>query len=92
MAKGVKTGGRTKGTRNKKQAEVLAKAEAGGIMPLEVLLMLMRDHWGKNEFAAAAVYAKDAAPYCHPKFANVDATIDGDVGLTVEIVRFSEAA
>jgi hypothetical protein len=92
MAKGAKTGGRTKGTRNKKQAEVLAKAEAGGIMPLEVLLTLMREAWTNQSFPVAAEYAKAAAPYCHPKFANVDATIDGDVGLTVEIVRFSEAA
>jgi hypothetical protein len=34
----------------------------------------------------AAAMAKDAAPYIHPRLANINATMDGDVRATVKIV------
>lgn len=80
MAKGVKTGGRQKGSKNKAtvekeagQAEVVAKAAAAGITPLEVMLGAMRDAWPHDKDAAAR-FAKDAAPYMHPRLAAVEHT------------------
>jgi hypothetical protein len=43
MARGRKTGGRRKGSRNKRTAEVLAAAEASGITPLTYMLPVMRN-------------------------------------------------
>jgi hypothetical protein len=48
MARGKKTGGRRKGSRNKKPSVLAVKAEAadagaGGEQPLDFLLRLMRD-------------------------------------------------
>jgi hypothetical protein len=81
MAKGTKTGGRRKGAKNKTTlereagiAEITAKAAAEGIMPLEVMLGAMRDAWEASDKDAAARFAKDAAPYVHPRLAAVEHT------------------
>ena len=81
MAKGQKTGGRRKGAKNKAtvereigQAQIVAEAKAEGISPLEVMLGAMRDAWGKADMDAASRYAKDAAPYVHPRLAAVEHT------------------
>lgn len=36
----------------------------------------------------AADVAQKAAPYVHPKLSNIEARLEGEVGLKVEIVRF----
>ena len=83
MAKGHKTGGRQKGTRNKatvrldaKLAEVAERATAGlsssetaTIMPLEVMLLAMRLELEGGQWRSAASIAEKAAPYVHPKVA-----------------------
>ena len=83
MAKGHKTGGRQKGTRNKatvrldaKLAEVAERATAGlsssetaTIMPLEVMLLAMRLELEGGQWRSAASIAEKAAPYFHPKVA-----------------------
>jgi hypothetical protein len=81
MAKGTKTGGRKKGTKNKATAEreaglaqIAATAKAEGITPLEVMLGAMRHAWEAEDKDAAARYAKDAAPYMHPRLAAVEHT------------------
>lgn len=65
-----KTGGRQKGTPNKAtKARETAIAESG-LTPLEYMLSVMRDlaaDEGKRLDAAKA-----AAPYVHPKLANVE--------------------
>lgn len=90
MAK-PKTGGRQKGTPNKRTLENFAVI-GEGILPLEVLLQSMRKAWEDGNVTAACAYAKEAAPYCHSKLSSMDATLNGKMGLTVEIVRFSDAA
>jgi hypothetical protein len=65
--KGVKQGGRAKGTPNKKNQEIVEKALSVGITPLEVMLMAMKDALDKGELKEASNFAKDAAPYCHAK-------------------------
>lgn len=63
-------------------------AEAGGIMPLDFMLEIMRDTAASR--AERLDMAKAAAPYVHAKLSSVDATVKGDLGLTIEIVKFGE--
>lgn len=62
--------GRKKGIPNKKTMEVIAAAEAGGMMPLEYMLNVMRtdgvDTKRRDAMAAAA------APYVHAKLASIE--------------------
>jgi hypothetical protein len=74
MAKGKKTGGRPKGGLNKKTQALIARVEATGLTPLDVMLGVMRELWDKGTAEAhlqAAKVAKDAAPYIHPALASV---------------------
>jgi hypothetical protein len=74
MAKGQKTGGRVKGVPNRKTAALIARVEATGLTPLDVMLGVMRELWDKGTAEAhlqAAKVAKDAAPYIHPALASV---------------------
>lgn len=63
-------------------------AEAGGIMPLDFMLQIMRDEHAER--SERLDMAKAAAPYVHAKLSSVDAKLEGDFGLVVEIVRFAE--
>lgn len=66
--------GRKKGGANKLTQEAVAKAQAGGKMPLDYLLEIMRD---AGEDAARRIdAAKAAAPYCHAKLQPVDSNGD----------------
>lgn len=64
--------GRKPGTANVKTREIANKALEQGITPLEVMLNAMRDAYNKAEYKDAAAYAKDAAPYVHPRLAAVE--------------------
>jgi hypothetical protein len=75
MAKGLKTGGRTKGVPNRATARKAAEIEATGLTPLDYLLSLMRDE--ANEVAVRLAAAKDAAPYVHPRLSSVEANVRG---------------
>lgn len=75
-----KGSGRPKGSLNKFTKEAVAKAKAGGILPLDYLLKVMRNSKAKTQrrdWAAAA-----AAPYLHPKLAAIEHS--GNVQLTHE--------
>ena len=63
---GTKTGGRVKGTKNKKRPadEIVINA---GESPLEFMLRMMRDEEVDNNLRMDM--AKAAAPYIHAKFA-----------------------
>jgi hypothetical protein len=74
MARGRKTGGRRKGSINKRTAENMAlvnQATSAGISPLEVMLQAMRAAWERQDHPSAVKYAADAAPYMHPKLSNI---------------------
>jgi len=62
---GTKTGGRKKGTANKKTQDIANKAAAEGITPLEYMIQIYRDE--KAEPARRDDMAKAAAPYMHPR-------------------------
>jgi hypothetical protein len=65
-----KTGGRKKGSKNKRTKELLEKAEAGGQSAIEFLLEVMRDT--KKDMEMRLDAAKAVAPYLHAKRAPED--------------------
>lgn len=70
---GVRTGrpkGRPKGSPNKASAAKAAEVEASGLTPLDYLLSVMRNAGGDEARRVDA--AKAAAPYVHPRLANID--------------------
>ncbi len=71
MARGRKTGGRRKGTRNRATEEALAAAKATGTLPLDYMLAVMRDPAADTKRRDAMAQA--AAPYLHSKLSAVDA-------------------
>jgi hypothetical protein len=72
MAKGIKTGGRQKGTPNKATAAKVQEIAATGETPLEFLVRLMRDDSRPVDMRIDC--AKAAAPYVHPKLAAIEHT------------------
>ena len=78
--------GRPKGSPNKKTAERIAAIEASGETPLEYMLRVMRDP--KVDKERRDRNAAQAAPYVHPKLAQIDANarlnLDGSVTFTWE--------
>lgn len=68
--------GRKAGGANKKTQEIAAKAMEEGITPLEVMLTTMRDAWAAGDKDLARAVAKDAAPYCHARLANIQADVN----------------
>jgi hypothetical protein len=73
MARGRKTGGRQKGTRNRATEEARAAAELTGVMPLDYMLSVMRDSRADSKRRDAMAMA--AAPYLHPKLTAIDANL-----------------
>jgi len=68
-----KTGGRQKRVANKRTREIADAAVKEGLTPLEYMLAVLRDEEAdperRDRMAAAA------APYIHPRLANVEASI-----------------
>ena len=75
--------GRKKGGTNRVTQEAIDQAKAGGQMPLDYLLDIMRDV-GADE-AKRIDCAKAAAPYLHSKLNTIDGSLD--VRATIEEVR-----
>jgi hypothetical protein len=71
MALGRKTGGRQKGARNRATANARAAAEATGILPLDYMLMVMRDAHAEPKRRDAMAIA--AAPYLHSRLSSIEA-------------------
>lgn len=85
MARGGKRqgAGRKKGSksaetvaRETRAKEVAAKALAEGVTPLDVMLGAMREAYEQGGYLVAAAYAKEAAPYVHPKLSSIEAKVD----------------
>jgi hypothetical protein len=79
MALGRKTGGRKKGSRNKRPRELIERIEASGLVPLEYMLSVMRDENQPQEVRMEM--AKAAAPFVHPRLAAVKVQGDKDAPL-----------
>lgn len=54
-----------------------ARAIAGGISPLDVMVTAMRQAWERGDIKEAVSHAVQAAPYVHNRLAAVDHTSDG---------------
>lgn len=66
--------------------EMLARAAADGISPLEVIMTAMRNAWAANDHEKAVEYAVSAAPYVHPRLAAVEHSGNQDKPLAYEVV------
>lgn len=73
---GRKRGAKSKATIEREAgiAQIAADAKAAGLTPLEVMLGAMRQAHKRNDWDAAARFAKDAAPYMHPRLAAIEHT------------------
>ena len=72
MRGGARKGaGRPKGAATKRSREIADRESQKGLMPLEVILKAMRKYAEEENWDAAAAFAKDAAPYMHPKLASI---------------------
>ena len=87
MAKGVKTGGRQKGSKNKVTVEREAEIAESGLTPLEFFLQILRNE--NNPFDDRFKSAVAAASYCHPKLSPIEQGRDNDNG-AVTIVRLTD--
>lgn len=65
-----KTGGRKPGSKNKRTKEMLEGAKAGGLMPVDYFLEILRNT--KNSTGLRLDAAKAAAPYLHARRAAED--------------------
>lgn len=83
-----KNAGRKAGSATKKTREIADRAAAEGITPLEVMLEAMNAARDGGDMDKAAGFAKDAAPYVHPKLAAIEMAGKDGGALVVEIVRF----
>jgi hypothetical protein len=84
-----KSGGRKKGMRNK--ATLLRERElaAGGELPLDHMLRVMRDPTKEDSLRFAA--AKAAAPYCHPHLSPTTLMNPRSTGPSKIVVEFVRA-
>ncbi len=80
MARGGKRkgAGRKPGATNKKTRAIAEKASAEGVTPLEVMIAGMREAYEKGGAAAAFAFAKECAPYMHPRLQAVSAHVRSD--------------
>ena len=68
--------GRPRGRKSGKTLALLDAVATQGLTPLEYLLNLLRDE--QLERAVRLDAAKAAAPYVHPRLAQIDTTLKGD--------------
>ena len=78
---GERRGGRQKGTPNRITAERQRQVQESGLTPLDHMLNVMRDETRDPTVRLDA--AKAAAPYVHPRLANIEANVR--TGVTHEV-------
>jgi len=81
MAKGVKTGGRVKGTPNKPTQNIIDKLAELGCDPIEGMATIARQAMDENDLILAGSMYKELAQYVAPKRKSIEMT--GDVNLDV---------
>jgi hypothetical protein len=85
VAAGNRGRGRPKGSKNKSHERTKAEIAAAGITPLQYMLQVMRDP--NAEKSRRDEMAKAAAPYAHPKLANVQHSTDPEKGFEVTMIE-----
>lgn len=81
---GRKKGGVTKATVYRQ--EMMARAAAEGISPLEVMMAAMREAWEAGDKDKAVQVAEKAAPYIHARLAATQISGDKDNPLAMAIM------
>jgi hypothetical protein len=81
MAKGVKTGGRVKGTPNKPTQNISDKLAELDCDPIEGMATIARQAMDENDLILAGSMYKELAQYVAPKRKSIEMT--GDVNLDV---------
>ena len=84
MATGKKTGGRTKGTPNRKTLDVIEKLEALDCDPISAMARLAMKAEADGDIALAARLYSELSPYTAPKRKAVEQTIKHEEELTME--------
>lgn len=67
--------GRKRGSKTIRTTAVADKVAASGITPLEVMIQAMREAFDAGGAIAAFQYAKEAAPFMHPRLQSVNANV-----------------
>lgn len=89
MAKGLKTGGGPRtGSPNRATAAKAAAIAASGLTPLDFMLKVLRDE--NQDMALRMDASKGAAPYVHPKLAQVQLTGKDDGPLVIQMVDLAK--
>jgi hypothetical protein len=78
-----KTGGRKRGSPNRATAAKAAEIAKSGLTPLDYMLSVMRDR--DEDPSRRLDAAKAAAPYVHPKLAQVTVGGDKEAPIKLEI-------
>jgi len=81
MAKGLKTGGRTKGTLNVRTVEVQAKLEELGCDPIEGMVRIAKSAEKDGDKALAGQMYKELAQYVAPKRKMLDVVATSGTGV-----------
>ena len=81
--------GRKAGSPNLASIERQIEVSGSGETPLDFMLRIMRDP--NAELSHRMDMAKAAARYTHPALSSIDAKLNGEVGLVVNIKRFTPA-
>lgn len=68
---GRKKGAKSKMSELRQRIATMAVLEAE-ITPLHVMLQAMANAWNRGDQDKAAAFAKEAAPYVHPRLANIE--------------------
>lgn len=79
----AKTGGRAKGTANRATVAKAAEIAASGLTPLDFMLKIMRDE--SQDMDRRCDMAKAAGPYVHSKLSSIDARLELDGQLVINI-------
>ena|SRR5215831_6917962 len=91
-----KTGGRQRGTKNRRTSRIAVEAALEGITPLEVQLRTMRMLWAKAHAGSvpdldlakqACAIATQAAPLCHARLAAIEAKVGTFGQVEVKLTR-----
>jgi hypothetical protein len=85
-----KTGGRKRGTPNKRTTELQARIRATGMMPLDFMIAVMRNAKAPLELRFEA--ARQAAPYVHPRLTAIEQSGTGGGPVEVKVYSDIEAA
>ncbi len=86
MAAGLKTGGGSrKGRPNKATAAKVEAIASSGLTPLDYMLSVLRDDTLERPLRLEA--SKAAAPYVHPRLANIELAGKGGGPLILEVTE-----